>query len=260
MNAVTDWGASIITGVTAGFAVLISSIPFILGALILLVIGWFVAKLIGGLIAKLAHAAKFDHVGDKTGMNDFMQKSGSKLTLSKLLGMVVQWSIFLIFIELAAEQLRLPQVTQIINRAVDFIPNVIVAILIVAAGAWFAQILAGLVKGSLKEAKIGAADVVAQVTHAAVIAFAVIAALNQLQIAPLVIDTLYIGVVAAVSLAFALAFGLGGREAAGKLTQQWAEQAGGAAKKLQATPPKPPAPSSSTPANSVGTPIRTTSR
>ncbi len=94
-----------------------------IGALILLVIGWFIAKLIGGLIAKLAHGAKLDLVGDKTGMNDLMQKSGSKLTLSKLLGTVVQWSTFLIFIELAAEQLRLTQVTQLINRAVAFIPT-----------------------------------------------------------------------------------------------------------------------------------------
>jgi len=260
MNQVTDWTTSIITGVTAGFALLIGAIPFIIGAIILLVIGWFVGKLIGGLIAKVAKAAHFDHVGDKTGINDMMQKSGSKLTLSKVLGKVVQWAIFLIFVDLAAEQLRLPQVTAIIDRAVAFIPNVIVAILIVAAGAWFAQLLAGLVKGSLKEAKVGGADLLAQVTHTAVIAFALIAALNQLQVAQIVIDSLYIAVLAALSLAFALAFGLGGRESAAKLTQQWADQAGDAASKLQATPPKPTTPSPSLSANNAGMPIRTSSR
>ncbi len=132
--------------------------------------------------------------------------------------------------------------------------------MIVAVGAWVAQVLAGLVKGSLKEAKVGGADVMAQVTHAAVLAFAIIAALNQLQVAQIVIDGLYIAVLAALALAFALAFGLGGREAAAKLTQQWVDQAGAAAKKLQATPPKPPPPPSSSPANGATAPIRTMSR
>ncbi|MBC5803151.1 MAG: hypothetical protein GIX03_09210 [Candidatus Eremiobacteraeota bacterium] len=109
----------------------------------------------------------------------------------------------------------------------------------------------------MKEAKVGGADVMAQVTHTAVIAFAIIAALNQLQVAQIVIDGLYIAVLAALSLAFGLAFGLGGRESAAKLTQQWADQAGDAASKLQATPPKP---STSIPASNAGMPIRTSSR
>lgn len=233
MQQVTDWSTSIITGVTAGFSQLIGAIPFIIGAIILLIVGWFVGKLIGGLVARLAKAVHLDHAGDRTGINDLMQKSGSKLTLSKVLGIIVQWAVFLIFVELAAEQLRLPQVTQIIDRAIAFIPNVIVAVLIVAAGAWFAQLLAGLVRGSMKEAKVGGADVMAQVTHSAVIAFAIIAALNQLQVAQIVIDSLYIAVLAALSLAFGLAFGLGGRDSAAKLTQQWADQTTDAAKKLQ---------------------------
>ena len=237
MQQVTDWGTSIITGVTAGFALLIGAIPFIIGALILLVIGWFIAGLIGSLVAKLARAAHFDHIGDRTGINSFLKNAGSKLTPSKILGMVLKWAIFLIFIELAAEQLRLPQVTQIINQAVDFIPNIVVALLIILAGAWFAQILGGIVRGALVEAKIGGANTLARVTYGAVFAFAIIAALNQLQVAQLVIDGLYIAVLAALALAFGLAFGLGGRESAAKLAEQWTGQAQASANKLQAAKP-----------------------
>lgn len=237
MQQVTDWSSSIITGVTAGFAQLIGAIPYIIGALILLIIGWFVASLIGGLVGKLAKAAHFDHIGDRTGINDFLGKTGAKLTPSGILGLVLKWAIFLIFVDLAAEQLRLPQVTQIIDRAVAFIPNIVVALLIVLVGAWFAQILGGIVRGAFIEAKIGGANTLAQVTHGAVFAFAVIAALNQLQVAQIVIDALYIAVLAALALAFGLAFGLGGREAAAELTKEWTGSAKASAAKLQQATP-----------------------
>ncbi len=239
MQGVTDWGTSIITGVTAGFAQLIGAVPYILGALILLIIGWFIAGVIGGLIGRVAKAAHFDHIGDRTGINDFLGKSGTRLTPSKILGVIVKWAIFLIFIELAAEQLRLPQVTQIIDRALAFIPNVVVAVLIVLVGAWFAQVLAGIVRGAFGEARISGADVMGKVTYGAVFAFALIAALNQLQVAQIVIDALYIAVLTALALAFGLAFGLGGRDTAAKLTEEWAGNARESAGKLQQSSPAP---------------------
>lgn len=233
MQQVTDWSSSIITGVTAGFSQLIGAIPFIIGALILLIVGWFVASIIGGVVGKLAHAAHFDHIGDRTGINDFLGKTGSKVTPSGILGKVIKWAIFLIFVELAAEQLRLPQVTQIIDRALAFIPNIVVAILIVLVGAWLAQLLGGVVRGALLEAKIGGANALSQVTYGAVLAFAIIAALNQLQVAQIVIDGLYLAVLAALALAFGLAFGLGGREAAAQLANEWTGNAKASATKLQ---------------------------
>ncbi|MDQ2907905.1 MAG: hypothetical protein M3R44_00970 [Candidatus Eremiobacteraeota bacterium] len=236
MQQVTDWSSSIITGVTAGFSQLIGAIPYIIGALILLIVGWFVASIIGGLVGKLARAAHFDHIGDRTGINDFLAKTGKKLTPSGILGTIVKWAIFLIFIELAAEQLRLPQVTQIIDRAVAFIPNIVVAVLIMLVGAWIAQVLGGIVRGALLDAKVGGANALSQVVYGAVLAFAIIAALNQLEVARIVIDALYIAVLAALALAFGLAFGLGGQQAAAQLTNEWAGNAKDSAKKLQNAP------------------------
>ena len=258
MTTITTWTAGLITGLTAGLSRLVGAIPNILGAIILLIIGWIVAGIVGGLVTKLCKAVHVDTVGDRVGANGFLQKSGTSLRTSNVIGEIVKWVIRLVFIEMAAEQLGMPQVTQIINQVLAFIPNIIVAMLILGGGAFLGQLLAGLVKGAAAEAKVGNANLLAKLTSGAVMAFAIIAALNELNIAPVVVNTLYIGLVAALALAVGLAFGLGGRETAAKLTEQWAGQAGDAAKKLQATPPKASPMTNETKAAEERTPIRTT--
>jgi hypothetical protein len=239
LNTVTDWSAGFITGLTAGLARLFGAIPNILGALILLVIGWIIAGIVGGLVAKLCKAVHVDTVADRVGVNGFLQQSGTKLRTSDILGEVVKWVVRLVFIEMAAEQLGMPQISLIINQILGFIPNIIVAVVILGIGAFLGQLLGGIVRGATSEAKVGNPGLLSNLTAGAVMAFAIIAALNELNVAPVVVNTLYIGLVAAVALALGLAFGLGGRETAGKLTEKWAAQLETSAKKVQAMPPKP---------------------
>ncbi len=241
MNTVTDWSAGFITGLTAGLARLFGAVPNILGALILLVIGWIIAGIIGNLVAKLGKAIHVDTVADRVGVNGFLLQSGTKLRTSDILGEVVKWVVRLVFIEMAAEQLGMPQISLIINQILGFIPNIIVAVVILGIGAFLGQLLGGIVRGAASEAKVGNPDLLSNLTAGAVMAFAIIAALNELNVAPVVVNTLYIGLVAAVALALGLAFGLGGRETAAKLTEKWADQLEASAKKVQAVPPKPKA-------------------
>ncbi|MBC5828902.1 MAG: small-conductance mechanosensitive ion channel [Candidatus Eremiobacteraeota bacterium] len=254
MNTVTDWTTTIFTGVTAGLERFIVAIPRILGAIVILIIGWIISGIIGTLIAKLARAIHVDTVADRVGINDFLSKAGSKLHASDIFGEIVKWVIRLIFIEIAADQLGLAQVTQIINQLIAFIPNIVVALLILGIGAFLGQLLGGLVRGAMLEARISSANVVARITYGAVMAFAIIAALNELNVAPVVVNTLYIGLVAALALALGLAFGLGGRETAARLTDQWVGQAEDTAKRLQAAAPAATPPS----ANVQGGPTSTT--
>jgi len=263
MNTVTDWTAGLITGLTAGMAHFFGAIPNIIGALILLAIGWLIAGVVGNIITKLAQAIHVDTVADRVGVNGFLVQSGTKLRASDILGEIFKWVIRLVFIEMAAEQLGMPQVSLIINQILGFIPNIIVAIIILGVGAFVGQLLAGIVRGGAGEAKIGNAELLGKLTSGAVMAFAVIAALNELNIAPVVVDTLYIGLVAALALALGLAFGLGGRDTAARLTEQWTGHAETAAKKLQASSPPTPLPAASVgvaPRRSTVDPtIRTTS-
>ena len=225
MTAVTDWTAGFLTGLTAGLARLFSAIPNIIGAILVLIIGWIIAGIIGGLVTKVARAIKLDLVADRIGVNAFLAKAGAKDNASTVFGEVVKWVVRLIFVEMAAEQLGMAQITTVINQMLGFIPNIIVAMVILGAGAFLGQLLAGLVRGTAAEANVGDANLLAKLTSGAVMAFAVIMALNELNIAPVVVNTLFIGLVAALSLALGLAFGLGGKDVAGRYAERWTSKA-----------------------------------
>jgi len=225
MTAVSDWTAGFLTGLTAGLTRFFSAIPAIIGAILILVIGWIIAGIIGGLVTRLCRVIHVDNVADRIGVNTFLAKSGAKLTASTLLGEIVKWVVRLIFIEMAAEQLGMPQITSLINQILGFVPNIIVAMVILGAGAFLGQILSGLVRGAASEAKVGDAQLLAKLTYGATMAFAIIMAMNELNIAPIVVNTLYIGLVAAIALALGLAFGLGGRDVAARYAEQWTQSA-----------------------------------
>jgi hypothetical protein len=233
VTPVADWTAGFITGLTAGMARFFGAIPNLIGALLLLIIGWIIAGIIGAIVIRLCRAIRVDMVADRIGVNGFLSKTGAKLRASNVLGEIVKWVIRLIFIEMAAEQLGMPQVSQIINQILGFIPNIVVAMIILAVGAFVGQLLSGIVRGAASEAGVGNAGLLAKLTSGAVMAFAIIAAINELNIAPVVVDTLYIGLVAAIALALGLAFGLGGRDTAARFTEQWANQLKDTAKKVQ---------------------------
>lgn len=221
MQQITDWGVATVTAVAAGFVAFMTSLPTILGALLVLVIGWAIAGWLGKLIAGLCRAIRVDVVADRVGATDFLRRSGAKLKVSDLLGDVVKWVVRLVFLEMAADRLGFPQVTAVINAVLGFIPNVIVAIVVLGIGAFVAQLAAGAVRASASEAGIANPQFLAKVASTAIMAFAVIMALNELNIAPVVVNTLFIGLVGALSLALGLAFGLGGRETAARYWDRW---------------------------------------
>ncbi len=225
MTPVTDWAAGFFTGLAAGMTKLFSAIPGIIGAILILIIGWIIAGIIGGLVTKLCRVIRVDNIGDRIGVNGFLAKSGTKFTASGILGEVVKWVIRLTFIEMAADQLGMAQVSNLINQMLAFIPNIIVAIVILGAGAFLGQMLSGLVRGSAAQANLGDANLLARLTYGATMAFAIIMALNELNVAPVVVNTLYIGLVAAIALALGLAFGLGGKDVAGRYADRWTKTA-----------------------------------
>ncbi len=221
VNSATDWTTSLFTGLTAGLGLFMAGIPRVLGALVILLIGWLIAKAIGGICTKFFRAVHVDTLAERIKVNDFLQRAGTKHKASDILGLTLKWVTFLIVIEMAADQVGLGQVASIVNRILAYIPNILVAMLILGLGAFLAQIVSGLVRGAASEAGMKSSGLLSKLASGAVIAFAIIAAVNQLGVAPVVVNTLYIGLVAAISLALGLAFGLGGRDTAARLTEQW---------------------------------------
>ena len=242
MTPVTDWTAGFFTGLAAGLTRFFSAIPGILGAILILIIGWIIAGILGALVTKLCRAIKVDTIADRIGVNGFLAKTGTKLTASLILGEIVKWVIRLTFIEMAADQLGMSQVSGLINQMLAFIPNIVVAIVILGVGAFLGQILSSLVRGAAAESNLGDANLLAKLTYGAIMAFAIIMALNELNVAPVVVNTLYIGLVAAIALALGLAFGLGGKDVAGRYAERWTrtaeEKLGGGTAPERLTKPK----------------------
>ncbi len=220
-----------------------SFLPALLGALIILIIGWVVSGFLARLIVKALNMVGFERAVQSSGISDFIKRSGTRWTTSQLIAELIKWFIRLIFIQAAANILGMAQITTIINSIVLFIPNLIVAVVIIVIGSLIARFLSGLVRASVSEIGVGNPNVLATLVQYAVIGFAMIAAFNQVGIAAVVVNTLFIGMVASLALAVGLALGLGGREVGAQITQSLYEggrsMAGQAARRAGVAEPRP---------------------
>lgn len=228
-NQTNSIGASLST-MLSGFA---QAVPNIIGFLLTLIIGWIVAALVAGAVASLLRAVKFNELAQRSGFSGFVQKAGIKNDAAGVIATVAKWFIRLIVLVVAFDALGLPAVSQVLQDLLLFLPNFIVALVVLVVAGLAANALAGLVKGATAQAGLGIPDLLANIARIAVWGFGIIVAVNQLGIAATLVNTLFIGLVGALALAAGLAFGLGGRDAAAQLLQNWTEQSRAAKPKLE---------------------------
>jgi len=193
-------------------------LPTLLGAILLLAIGWFVARMVAKLVERGLHSLGFERAAERSGIGQFVRRSGSTRTTSQIVAQLAKWFTFLIFVQGAANILAMPQLTGIINSIVLFIPRLLVGIAIIIVASLVANFVSGVVRASMLETGVENPELLANLARYAVIAFGLIAALDHIGIARTVVNTLFIGLVGSISLAVGLAFGLGGREVAASIT------------------------------------------
>ncbi|HEY6959306.1 MAG TPA: small-conductance mechanosensitive ion channel [Candidatus Limnocylindria bacterium] len=248
---ITDVGTAIVTGIAAAFAALFSALPSILGALIVLAIGWIVAGWIGGLLARGLRMIRFDELADRSGVTTFLERSEIRADPARVIGALVKWYVRLVFVLMAANAVGLTAVATVADQILAFIPNLIVALLILGAFSWLAQLTRGIVRGALGGTGMPSADTIGTLAYVTVFAFGVVAAANQIGVAATLVNTLFIGVVAAVALAFGLAFGLGGRDEASQIWRDWRSHATQALRRAETTSATQPAVTPSSPSTGV---------
>jgi hypothetical protein len=222
MPTVTNWVEAVMVSVAAALMAVLSFLPALVGAVVIVVVGWvlsgFVARLVEGVLGRVGFERGARHVG----VTDFLQRAGTgTLTASEVVGELVKWFVRLIFLEAAATAIHLTALTDIINRIVLFIPNLIVALLVLMVGALIARFVGDLVRGSSSEMGFANPNMLAAISRFAIMAFAVIVAVNQVGIAATIVNTLFMAVVFAIALAVGLAFGLGGRDTAARVWDRW---------------------------------------
>lgn len=212
---VSNWATVLQNSFNGMLAAVVAFIPNFVFAVIVLVIGWVIAWFIGNLIAQAVRAIKVDHALRSAGVDDVVSRAGYRLDSGAFVGALVKWFIILVFLIAALQILGLSQVTFFLQAVVvSFLPNVIIAVLILLVTAVIAEVAQGVVAGSARAAGITAAGFAGTAARWSIWIFGILAALSQLQIAQGILQTLFTGVVVALSLAFGLAFGLGGQDAA----------------------------------------------
>jgi hypothetical protein len=146
---------------------------------------------------------------------------------------IVKWFVRLITLVVAFDTLGLPAVSGVLQQLLLWLPNLIVALVVLVIGGLAANALSQLVRGATAEAGFSNPDVLATVARMAVWGFTIVVAVNQLGIATTLINTLLVGIVGAFTIAFGLAFGLGGRDRAAQLLDSWGRKADRAAPRLE---------------------------
>lgn len=205
--------ASLIGVVTA----IVAFLPALLAAIVLLIVGWLLGKLVGAIVTRVLRAVRFNDIAEKAEIDTFIEKAGIRAGPSAVVGGLARWAIYLIFFLMAFAALGLPQVAALINDVVAYLPRVALAIVVLLVGALLGKVLSGVVRGAIGSMGVTNPGIFATIAQFAVIAFAAIAALDILMIAPTVVSTLWIALLTLVVGSIVLAFGLGGREAASHL-------------------------------------------
>ena len=230
---VRDAGDAFRASLAGALNTFLSAIPRIIGFAVVLIVGWIISSLFARGVQALLHAVKFNDLARRSGFADFVQKMGVRDDSSGVIASIVKWFVRLITLVVAFDTLGLPAVSNVLQQLLLWLPNLVVALVVLVIGGLAANALSQLVRGTTAQAGFTNPDMLATVTKVAVWGFAIVVAVNQLGIATTLINTLLIGIVGAFSIAFGLAFGLGGRDRAAQMLDTMGRNAQQAAPKLQ---------------------------
>ena len=198
----------------------IDFLPSLLGAIIVFLLGLIVASVLRKVVVKAIKLLRVDEMSSKLELKQTFQQHGIRLHIGNLLGWIVKWFIIIVSLIAATDILGWDQVTDYLKQVVLYVPNVIIAIIILLAGILLATFVRNMVKSAVEAAGLASADFLSGIAKWAILIFSFMAALVQLQIAPELINTLFMGLVAMLALAGGLAFGLGGREHAKRFLER----------------------------------------
>lgn len=196
------------------FGTLLSYVPQLVGAIIVLVVGYLLARLVGAVLTRVLAKVGFDRVMDRAGVASFLRRSGTELTPSGTLGKVLFWFVFVIAFTMFASALGVPQISGFLNEMIGYIPRIFAAIAILFLAAVFANFVAALIRGATSN------EILAKIGRYIIIVYAAFASLTVLDIAVQLTANTLLVVLSGLALAFGIAFGWGGRDLARQLLQR----------------------------------------
>ena len=210
-----------------GLGSIMSALPALIGALIILIIGYIIAKVLQAITTRVLQGMGFQGWMEKGGIKQFFDRSQTQQTPLSIIGKLVFWLVFFIAITMAVDTLGISAISDVLAQFIAYIPQIIAAILILVLATLLATFVAGIVRGAT------GSNIVGSVAQYGIIVFAAFAALTQLGIAEELIAPTFLILLGAVALAAALAFGLGGRSVARQVVEQGYQKSGEARQQIQ---------------------------
>jgi hypothetical protein len=189
-------------------------LPNLLGALVLLLVGWLVARLVQFVIGGLLRRLRLDALTERVGISRILSNAGLDTSVANLLARLAYWLILFVFVLAAAESVGLIGISEMLNRLVGYLPNVLAAALILLLGSLIAQVVGDAMRGMATQAGVAAGPALGQIVRYTLLVFTIILALGQLGIQTDLLTIAASALVIATTLALALAFGFGSRDLA----------------------------------------------
>lgn len=196
-------------------------LPRLFLAIIITVAGWLIAKAIRLAVVKGLRAVNFQVLTERAGLDGFLQQGGARADTTQILGMLIYWLVILAALLIAFNSLGLTHVTDLLGRITLFVPRVILAVVILAFGSYFAHFIETMIATYGRNVDLTDAALLGRLARYAIIVFVVLIALDQLDIGGDIIRQSFLIILAGVVLALALAFGIGGQKWAAALLQRW---------------------------------------
>lgn len=217
MNEI-DWSLEPVRGLLLRVA---EMLPRVLIAILIIVLGWMLAKAVRFAIVKGLRAVNFNVLTDRAGMDAFLRDGGIRSDTTQILGLLFYWLVILASLVIGFNLLGLEYITDLLGRVLWFLPKVMVALLILAFGAYFARFIGNAVVAYCRNVHLQDADVLGRIAQYAILAFVVLIALDQVNVGGDIVRQTFLIVLAGIVFALALAFGLGGREWAAEMLERW---------------------------------------
>ncbi len=199
-------------------------LPRLLVTIVVLILGWMLAKVARTGIMRLLTLLKFDRATEKSGLETFLKHAEMEVSIASIIGNLAYWMIILLMIVTVANSLGLQMVADLFNKVVLYIPNVIVAILVLVFGTILARFINRMVFAWLSNVEFSGALTVSTFSEYAMMVFVFFVAMEQLQIANELLTAAFIIAFGAIGLAFAIAFGLGAKDWAARVIEEHVEQ------------------------------------
>jgi len=196
-------------------------LPRLALALVVILVGWLLAKVARYAIVKALRAVNFHVVSQRAGLDGFLRDGGIQSDTTDILALIVYWLVILGALVIGFNTLGLAYVTDLLGRIILFVPKVMVALLILAFGAYFARFIGNAITAYCRNIHIQDADLLGRLAQYAIVTFVVLIALDQVNIGGDIVRQSFLIVLAGLVFALALAFGLGGREWAAELLERW---------------------------------------